>query len=97
MSQIRKEHTWDLLQEPARPARLSATYLLLLAALDQGWRIEGPVQESIHSNPSEMHFFYFILRRQSNRNTKTLMLPENSHVRQFIQDEALQVVSTEQQ
>ena len=30
---------WDKLQEPGRPARKPADYLLLLSALDEGWQI----------------------------------------------------------
>jgi hypothetical protein len=33
------DHVWNKLQEPARPAGKPADYLLLLSALDEGWKI----------------------------------------------------------
>ncbi len=33
------DHLWNKLQEPARPAGKPADYLLLLSALDEGWKI----------------------------------------------------------
>lgn len=33
------DHVWNKLQEPARPAGRPADYLLLLSALDEGWKI----------------------------------------------------------
>lgn len=33
------DHVWNKLQEPACPAGKPADYLLLLSALDEGWKI----------------------------------------------------------
>ncbi len=33
------DHIWEKLQEPARPTGKPADYLLLLSALDEGWKI----------------------------------------------------------
>lgn len=33
------DHLWNKLQEPACPAAKPADYLLLLSALDEGWKI----------------------------------------------------------
>lgn len=33
------DHIWNRLQEPARPTAKPADYLLLLSALDDGWKI----------------------------------------------------------
>jgi hypothetical protein len=40
---LHNEMPWNRLQEPIYPAQLPQDYLLLLAALDTGWEIQGPV------------------------------------------------------
>jgi hypothetical protein len=35
----RMENVWDTFQEPRCPAYLPNSYMLLLSALDQGWKV----------------------------------------------------------
>ena len=50
---------WDELQEPARPGPFPAVYLLLLAAIDTGWKIEGPVKLAPRQGSSGPLVYHF--------------------------------------
>lgn len=76
---------WDLMQEPARPARLSPAYLLLLSALDSGWEVAAPVQVQ----PGDPAAYAFILRRPNSPEPRRLCIPRCREVERFVRDEGL--------
>lgn len=76
---------WDLLQEPARPVNLRAGYMLLLAALDQGWHVQDPVIMTHARQQGEPCGFSFSLARGNNpTHTHKITITQCSEVEAFI-------------
>ncbi len=91
------EDRWSILNNsrstPADPAM--ARYHTLLAALDAGWRVEPPIylrqDWSIKTKPARV--FHFVMRRDSQRMTTLLSVPDCEAVRRLINDNGWQVSS----
>jgi hypothetical protein len=88
---IKAKHLWNTLQEPRCPSYFPAGYLLLLSALDNGWRIAA-----IELKPSwDQHGFIYLLtlRHPSHAHSQHLVLPKNAQVEALLVDQALALVS----
>jgi hypothetical protein len=85
------EDTWGLLQEPARPAKYPSNYLLLLAALDSGWRISEPIRWVSNHSRDGSRFYHFLLHHSRSSPSCWLVLPASPEVEQFIREERLSV------
>lgn len=80
----RLENVWDTFQEPRCPAGLPNSYMLLLSALDQGWKVS-----KVESAPSwDQYGFIFLvtLKRQSHPHARQLILPHNALVENLLQE-----------
>ncbi len=65
-----------------------ARYQMLLAALDDGWKVEAPVyvRNDWRLKHKTANVFHFVLRRDSVRMTTLLSVPDCEAVRRFISD-----------
>ena len=78
------ESVWDTFQEPRCPAYLPNSYMLLLSALDQGWKVT-----KVELSPSwdQYGFIYLVtLKRPSHSHARQLILPHNSLVENLLQE-----------
>ena len=78
------ENVWNTFQEPRCPVYLPNSYMLLLSALDQGWKVS-----KIELAPSwdQLGFIYLVtLRRRSNTPARQLILPDNALVETLLQE-----------
>ena len=85
MSSITKmENVWNTFQEPRCSAFLPNSYMLLLSALDQGWKVK-----KVELVPSwdQYGFIYLVtLKRQSHQPAQQLILPHNAVVENLLQE-----------
>jgi hypothetical protein len=78
------ENVWNTFQEPRCSVYLPNSYMLLLSALDQGWKVSD-----IELAPSwdQYGFIYLVtLKRPSYPRTQQLILPHNSLVEDLLQE-----------
>ncbi len=76
------ENVWNTFQEPRCPAYLPNSYMLLLSALDQGWKV---IKVELAPSWDQYGFIYLItLKRQSLQHAQQLILPKNSTVENLI-------------
>ena len=79
----RMENVWNTFQEPRCPAYLPNSYMLLLSALDQGWKV---VKVELAPSLDQYGFIYLVtLKRQFHSHTQQLILPNNSLVENLLQ------------
>ena len=85
MSSITKmENVWNTFQEPRCSAFFPNSYMLLLSALDQGWKVK-----KVELVPSwdQYGFIYLVtLKRQSHQPAQQLILPHNAVVENLLQE-----------
>ncbi len=75
---------WAWLQQPAHPGPgISASFRALLAAVDQGWQVEEPVQV-MPSARSETWTYYFVLIHQALGQTCRLLVPALPEVERYV-------------
>lgn len=82
---------WSLLQEPARPATHSASYMLLLSALDSGWEISEPVHLISGKPPDYQWVYHFFLQLPSADLTCQIIVEESPEVNYFVYEEKLRI------
>ena len=85
------ENVWNTFQEPRCPAYLPNSYMLLLSALDQGWKVA-----KVELSPAwdQSGFIYLVsLKRQSHRQSQLLILPHNTTVADLLKDVGIFVAS----
>ncbi|MBN1665870.1 MAG: hypothetical protein JW862_02235 [Anaerolineales bacterium] len=83
------EHLWNRLQEPPRPANLPTDFLLLMAALDTGWQIEGSVCLLPAFGGAQRDLYLFNLRQPTTGVQRQLSLKKHPRVEAFICQEGL--------
>ena len=72
------ENVWNTFQEPRCPAYLPNSYMLLLSALDKGWKV---VKIELAPSLDQYGFIYLVtLKRLFHPHTQQLVLPHNSLV-----------------
>jgi hypothetical protein len=82
----KNETFWNSFQEPRCPAYIPNSYMLLLSALDQGWKIT-----KVELAPSwDQHGFIYLvtLNRPHRQIVRQLILPQNTFVMYLLQDYA---------
>jgi hypothetical protein len=82
---------WNTLQEPARPASTSSAYLLLLAALDTGWRILEPVYLSAHPDHTSSPTYLVLLHKTPLISIRRLHLTATTEIELFLKDECVEI------
>ena len=86
------ENVWDTFQEPRCPAYLPNSYMLLLSALDQGWKVS-----KVELAPSwdQYGFIYLVtLKRQSHAHDQQLILPYNKLVENLLKEYSSLFIAT---
>jgi hypothetical protein len=80
----RMENVWDTFQEPRCPAYLPNSYMLLLSALDQGWKV---IKVELTPSWDQYGFIYLVtLKSQSHLRSQQLILPYNKLVENLLQE-----------
>ena len=80
----RMENVWDTFQEPRCPAYLPNSYMLLLSALDQGWKV---IKVELAPSWDQYGFIFLVtLKRQSHPHARQLILPHNTLVENLLQE-----------
>lgn len=87
---------WSRLQELPRIRQYPSDYLLLLSALDMGWKIVEPVFFDLPSEHQGRGTYLFILTHDLYLATRQLNLLQSAEVDQFIQKHQLTVQVHEQ-
>jgi hypothetical protein len=78
------ENVWDTFQEPRCPAYLPNSYMLLLSALDQGWKV---IKVELAPSWDQYGFIYLVtLKRQAHPHVRQLILPHNSMVENLLKE-----------
>ena len=86
---IKMENVWDTFQEPRCPVYLPNSYVLLLSALDQGWKV---IKVELVPSWDQYGFIYLVtLRSQSNQHAQQLILPHNTIVANLLHESGIQV------
>ncbi len=86
-----KDDLWNRLQEPARPGKLPAVYLLLLAALDTGWKILEPIHLSDTWEADGKPVYHIFLHRSPAPQIRMLTIPAIPEVEGFLAREGLNI------
>jgi len=83
---------WGLPQPPVKKAReMNLSFRALLAAVEQGWQIEEPVQV-LPSTTTETWTYYFLLTHPSLSWAKRLFVPALPDVQRYVDQNGLQVI-----
>ena len=83
---MKMENVWNTFQEPRCPAYLPNSYMLLLSALDQGWRV---VRVELTPSWDQYGFIYLVtLKRPLHQYTQQLILPQNEITTNLLQEYA---------
>jgi hypothetical protein len=78
------ENVWNTFQEPRCPAYLPNSYMLLLSALDEGWKV---IKVELAPSWDQYGFIYLVtLKRQSHPHARQLILPHNALVENLLQE-----------
>lgn len=85
------EARWNQLQQPIRSTYVSSPYLLLMAALDQGWQVNEPVQHVPRNHPDCAPAYRFILLNGVDGRSLYLTIPAGMEIEHFISQEQLRV------
>ncbi len=83
-SMTKMEKVWNTFQEPRCPVYLPNSYMLLLSALDQGWKI---VKVELAPSWDQNGFIQLVtLKRPYHPRTQQLILPHNALVDSLLQE-----------
>jgi hypothetical protein len=83
---------WSWLHQPGLPVReVNHSFRSLLAAVDQGWQIEEPVQV-LPSADTETWTYYFILTHASQGWMNRLFVPALPEVERYVEQNRFQVI-----
>jgi hypothetical protein len=78
------EIVWNTFQEPRCSTYLPNSYMLLLSALDEGWKV---VKVELTPSWDQYGFIYLVtLKRPSHPHKQQLILPHNSLVTTLLQE-----------
>jgi hypothetical protein len=87
----RMETVWNTFQEPRCSAYLPNSYMLLLSAVDQGWKI---VKAELAPSWDQHGFIYLVtLTCQTHDHSQQLILPQNSLVANLLQEYGTTIAS----
>jgi hypothetical protein len=86
---------WNMLQQPVHSGYGNvASFGLLLAALDQGWQVEEPVQV-LPAAGSDSWTYYFVLTHPTLLQACPLFVPSVLEVDRFIERNDYQVIEAD--
>ncbi|HTX90755.1 MAG TPA: hypothetical protein VMC09_06020 [Anaerolineales bacterium] len=78
------ETVWNTFQEPRCAAYLPNSYMLLLSALDEGWKV---TKAELAPSWDQHGFIYLVtLQRPASQQTQQLILPKNSLVAKLLHE-----------
>lgn len=86
---------WSVLQQPAQPTPTEPAYLLLLAALDSGWKVEEPVYVRSRWGESGPRVYHFILRQKRLTQlpaTRLITVSVGPEIERFVRDSGLRLL-----
>ncbi|MFZ6027688.1 MAG: hypothetical protein ACOYYS_08240 [Chloroflexota bacterium] len=89
---LHHEILWNRLQEPIYPSPLPQDYLLLLAALDTGWEIKGPVRLMTLAADADQDVYLFTLCHTQIAHTIQLGIPVGPVIENFLCEEGVVVL-----
>ena len=85
------ENVWNTFQEPRCATYLPNSYMLLLSAIDEGWKV---IKIELAPSWDQHSFIYLVTSKgQSHQHTQQLILPQNSLVANLLQDYGTTVAS----
>jgi hypothetical protein len=85
-------NSWGALQQPAHSSRsLHASFRALLAAIDQGWQVNQPVQ-ALPSTRFENWTYHFVLTDPASQGAFRLFVPATPVVQRFIERNNFNVI-----
>ena len=87
------ETMWEKLMDFPGSGLYPADYLLLLGALDTGWRVVEPVKELISFDHGKSCVYLFNLRHTHHRQLRSLKIHDHDAVNKMITDEKWKVIS----
>lgn len=93
-SQVLRTHRtecWDRLQQPRPSTSAEPQLLLLLSALDAGWRVEQPVYLRSMMGERSRRAYHVIVHRPGHM-VNLMTLPQTLEVEAFVQREGWQVL-----
>ncbi len=83
---------WDMLQQqPHASSGINTSFRSLLAAIDQGWLVEEPVQV-MPSSRIETWTYYFVLTHPVIKQTCRLFVPATSEVERYVENNQYPVI-----
>ena len=83
-SMTKMENVWNTFQEPRCSTYLPNSYMLLLSAIDEGWKV---IKIELAPSWDQHSFIYLVtLKGQSHQHTQQLILPQNSLVANLLQE-----------
>lgn len=83
---------WIMLQQPTHTSRgITASFRSLLAAIDQGWRVEEPVQV-LPTAGGDTWIYYFVLTHPTLSQTCRLLVPAVAEVERYVEQNQYQVI-----
>ncbi len=85
--------TWSALQRPRPASANDAQLLLLLSALDAGWRVEEPVYLRSMMGERSQKAYHLILHRPGHV-VNLVTVPQSREADAFVQREGWQVLAT---
>jgi hypothetical protein len=89
---LHNEIVWSRLQEPIHTTKLPQDYLLLLAALDNGWKIYGPARLVYIDRLANDCSYLFNLTHDRLSRTVHLAVPASRIIEQFLCEEGITVL-----
>lgn len=85
------EEAWNMLQQPLCASDRDPRLMLLLAALDQGCVVDGPVYARPHWGDTNAQIYHFLLRRRDG-SPLWLTVSESAFLQAFLHTEGMRVV-----
>lgn len=83
---------WSFLQQPSHASSgINPSFRSLLAAIDQGWQVENPVQV-LPMIQMDAWTYYFVLFHPAREQTCWMFLPAVPEVERFVEQNHYQVI-----
>ncbi len=83
---------WSVLQQPMHTSiGITASFRSLLAAIDQGWLVEEPVQV-LPTARGDNWIYYFVLTHATLSKTCRLFVPAITEVERYVEQNHYQVI-----
>ena len=88
---MKMENVWNTFQEPRCSTYLPNSYMLLLSAFDQGWKV---IKVELAPSWDQYGFIYLVtLKRHPHQQTQQLIMPHNPIVAKLLQEYGISAAS----